>query len=223
MLYEPCASISASAQAPNGTRPGWFGGGTAPRRAARPGRRQSISRRHRRQPLPEPRRQGPHHRQRPPPQQADAALAKLQTYGWTDPNNNALHASHYRAADLYVAFGYVVAYGKFSVGDNVCGFSLANVDATGNRRARRWRRRRRSLFATANGIGGNGGVDVIYNDSVGGAKLYHVGASPSTGRMDGALDGELCLRNMVTGVDTRHRRAAHRHRARQQHSACAPA
>ncbi len=30
MLYEPCAAISANAQAPNGIRPGWFGFGTAP-------------------------------------------------------------------------------------------------------------------------------------------------------------------------------------------------
>jgi hydroxybutyrate-dimer hydrolase len=30
IIYEPCASLSTSAQAPNGTRPGWFGGGTNP-------------------------------------------------------------------------------------------------------------------------------------------------------------------------------------------------
>ncbi len=56
-----------------------------------------------------------------------------------------------------------------------------------------------SLFATSNGL--NTGGDVIYNDSVGGARLYHVGVSPSTGRMDGSLDGFLCLRDLVTGVD----------------------
>src|SRR4030095_3644896 len=59
-----------------------------------------------------------------------------------------------------------------------------------------------SIFSTANGIGGNGGVEVVYNDSVGGAKWYFDGVSPSTGRVDAALDGELCLRNLVTGVDT---------------------
>jgi hydroxybutyrate-dimer hydrolase len=131
-------------------------------------------------------------------QQADAALAKMQAYGWTDPNNNALHASHYRLADMYVAFGYVAAYGKFSVADNICGFSLANIDATGNVAAQA--ATKAILFATSNGL--NTGADVIYNDSVGGAKLYHLGVSPSTNRMDGALDGELCMRNMVTGVDT---------------------
>ncbi len=134
-------------------------------------------------------------------QQADAALAKLQAYGWTDPNNNALHASHFRAADFYVTFGYVVAYGKFSVADNVCGFSLAGVDAA-RRVAAQVAATQASLFATANGLGGNGGIEVIYNDSVGGAKWYLDGVSASTGRADASLDGMLCLRNLVTGVDT---------------------
>jgi hydroxybutyrate-dimer hydrolase len=197
MLYEPCASISASAQAPNGIRPGWFGFGTAPLGSAltqvggvelqtiATNRCQSLADKNLIAGATTA-------------LQADAALAKMQAYGWTDPLNNALHASHYRLADLYVAFGYVSAYGKFSAGDNICGFSLANIDATGNVAAQA--ATQTLLFATSNGL--NTGADVIYNDSVGGAKLYHVGVSPSTNRMDGALDGLLCLRNMITGVDT---------------------
>ena len=197
MLYEPCASISASAQAPNGIRPGWFGFGTAPLGSAltqvggvelqtiATNRCQSLADKGlivgATTAL-----------------QADAALAKMQAYGWTDPLNNALHASHYRLADLYVAFGYVSAYGRFSAGDNICGFSLANIDAAGNVAPQA--ATQTLLFATSNGL--NTGADVIYNDSVGGARLYHVGVSPSTNRMDGALDGLLCLRNMITGVDT---------------------
>jgi hydroxybutyrate-dimer hydrolase len=198
ILYEPCASISASAQAANGTRPGWFGGGTAPgallgvvggvdlntiaiNRCQSLADKGLIS-------------------GSGTAVQADAALAKLQSYGWTDPNNDALHASHFRVADIYVAFGYVVAYGKFSVSDNLCGFSLANVDAAGNPTAQ-VAATQASVFSTANGIGGNSGVEVIYNNSTGGAKWYFNGTSPSTGRMDAALDGELCLRSMVTGVD----------------------
>ena len=97
-----------------------------------------------------------------------------------------------------MAFGYVVAYGRFSVSDNLCGFSLANVNATGDVAPQA--ASQAILFATSNGL--NTGGDVIYNDSVGGAKLYHVGVSPSTNRADAALDGMLCLRNLVTGVDT---------------------
>jgi hydroxybutyrate-dimer hydrolase len=197
MLYEPCAAISASAQAPNGIRPGWFGFGTAPLGSAltqvggvelqtiASNRCQSLAEKNLITGATTA-------------LQADAALARMQAYGWTDPNNNALHASHYRLADLYVAFGYVSAYGKFSAGDNICGFSLANVDATGNVAAQA--ATQTILFATSNGL--NTGADVIYNDSVGGPKLYHLGVSPSTSRMDGALDGLLCLRNMITGVDT---------------------
>jgi hydroxybutyrate-dimer hydrolase len=197
MLYEPCAAISANAQAPNGVRPGWFGFGTAPLGSAftlvggvelqtiASNRCQSLADKGLISGATTA-------------AQADAALAKLAAYGWTDPLANALHASHYRLADVYVAFGYVAAYGKFSVSDNVCGFSLANVNATGDVAAQA--ATQTQLFATSNGL--NTGGDVIYNDSVGGAKLYHLGVSPSTGRMDGALDGLLCLRNLVTGVDT---------------------
>jgi hydroxybutyrate-dimer hydrolase len=197
MLHELCASISANAQAPNGIRPGWFGFGTDPLgsgltqvggvelKTIATNRCQSLA-------------DKGLVTGSTTAQQADAALAKMQAYGWTDPISNALHASHYRLADVYVTFGYVAAYGKFSVSDNICGFSLANVDATGNVAAQA--ATKTLLFGTSNGL--NTGGDVIYNDSVGGAKLYHLGVSPSTARMDGALDGMMCLRNMVTGVDT---------------------
>lgn len=197
MIYEPCAAISANAQAPNGIRPGWFGFGTAPLGNAftqvagvelqtiATNRCQSLA-------------DKGLITGATTADQADAALVKMQQYGWTDPLSNALHASHYRLADIYVAFGYVAAYGKFSVTDNICGFSLANVNATGDVAAQA--ATQSVLFSTSNGL--NTGADVIYNNSMGGAKLYHVGVSPSTGRMDGSLDGMLCLRDLVTGVDT---------------------
>lgn len=196
MIYEPCAAISANAQAANGARPGWFGFGTGPLGNALTqvgGQELQAIATNRCQSLADKGLVSG----TTTAQQADAALAKMQSYGWTDPNNNALHASHYRLADMYVAFGYVAAYGKFSVSDNICGFSLANVDATGNVAAQA--ATKALLFATSNGL--NTGGDVIYNNSAGGAKLYHLGVSPSTSRMDAALDGMLCLRGMVTGTD----------------------
>ena len=39
--------------------------------------------------------------------QSTDALARMRAYGWTDPNHDALHASHYRLADIYVAMSYV--------------------------------------------------------------------------------------------------------------------
>ena len=198
MIYEPCAAISASAQAATGVRPGWSGFGTAPLGSAltqvggvelqtiATNRCQSLA-------------DKGLVTGATTAAQADNALAKMQAYGWSDPNHNALHASHYRLADVYVALSYVNAYGRFSVGDNVCGFSFANFDGTGNVAAQ-VPLTQASLFATGNGL--NTGGDVIYNDSVGGAKLYHVGVSPSTQRMDGSLDGLLCLHELVKGVDT---------------------
>ena len=198
MIYEPCAAISAAAQAPTGVRPGWFGAGTAPLGNAftqvagvelqtiAANRCQSLA-------------DKGLVTGATTAAQADDALAKMRAYGWSDPNHDALHASHYRLADVYVALDYVNAYGRFSVSDNVCGFSLANVDAAGNV-APQVPAVQSILFATGNGL--NTGGDVVYNDSVGGAKLYHVGVSPSTQRMDGSLDGLLCLHDLVKGVDT---------------------
>ena len=196
MIYEPCAAIAAGAQAPGGVRPGWLGFGTAPLgtaltqvgaqelQAIATNRCQSLA-------------DKGLVTGATTAQQADDALARMQAYGWADPLANALHASHYRLADVYVAMGYVNAYGRFSVADNACGFSLANVDATGNVAAQA--ASKTQLFGTSNGL--NTGADVVYNDSVGGARLYHLGVSPSTNRMDGALDGMLCLRSLVTGAD----------------------
>ena len=197
MLYEPCAAISANAQAPNGIRPGWFGFGTAPLGNALTqvgGVELETIGANRCQSLAEKGLiTGTTTAER-----ANAALAKMQAYGWDDPIINALHASHYRLADMYVAWGYVVAYGKFSVADNVCGFSLANVNATGDVAPQA--ATQTILFSTSNGL--NSGAEVIYNDSVGGSKLYHLGVSASTNRMDAALDGMLCMRDLVTGVNT---------------------
>lgn len=197
VLYEPCAVIAAEAQAPNGVRPGWLGGGTAPLgntltqvagvelQTIGVNRCQSLA-------------DKGLITGNTTAEQASAALAKLAAYGWNDPIQNALHASHYRLVDVYPAFGHSVAYGKLSVTDNLCGFSLANFDATGNVAPQAVTQS--LLFATSNGISTGG--DLIYNDSENGAKLYHLGVSPSTHRMDGSLDGLLCLRNLTTGVDT---------------------
>ncbi|MGN6529723.1 MAG: 3-hydroxybutyrate oligomer hydrolase family protein [Burkholderiaceae bacterium] len=198
MIYEPCAAIAAQAQAPNGVRPGWIGFGTAPLGSALTqagGMELQAMAANRCQSLAD---KGLVHGTTTEAQ-AESALAKMRAYGWSDPLNDALHASHYRLADMYVAYGYVNAYGRFSVTDDVCGFSLANVDAGGNV-APQVPAVQAALFATSNGL--NTGADVIYDASVGGPVLYHRGVSPSTGRADGALDGDLCLRNLVTGVDT---------------------
>jgi hydroxybutyrate-dimer hydrolase len=126
-------------------------------------------------------------------QQADAK-ARLKAYGWL-ADSDVLQAAH-AGTNILVAVTYANAYGKFSVTDKLCGFSFAPVDATGAP-VPFTATQKASSFATQNGIIGT----PVYEDSVGGAKAYALGVSPSTGTADQSLDGFLCLRALATGVD----------------------
>jgi hydroxybutyrate-dimer hydrolase len=131
--------------------------------------------------------------------QADAALAKLLAYGW-QAEQNYFQQSHFRFATNSIAVTYVNAYGRFSVTDNVCGFSMANTNATGDVIAQ-VPATQAGLFASGNGVPPTSGVNLVYNDSLGGARLDFLALSPSTTTADFALDGALCLRSLVTGLD----------------------
>ena len=128
-----------------------------------------------------------------PSQQADAK-ARLKAYGWL-PDSDILQAAH-AGTNILVAVTYANAYGKFSVTDKVCGFSFAATDATGAPVAFT-AAQKASSFATQSGIVGS----VVYENSVGGAKAYSLGVSPSSTLADQSLDGFLCLRSLATGVD----------------------
>ena len=132
-------------------------------------------------------------------ERADDALAKMQAYGWL-PDSNFLQQSHYRFATNSIAVTYTNTYGRFSVLDNLCGFSFANTDASGNVIAQ-LPLAEAGIFATGNGVPPTTGINIVYNDSVGGAKLDFLATSPSTGAADFALDGALCQRSLVTGRD----------------------
>lgn len=132
-------------------------------------------------------------------QQADAALDKLIEYGWL-PDSNVLHASHYRFATNSIVVTYANAYGRFSVADNVCGFSFANTDAVGSVIPQALALQA-NIFATGNGVPPTTGVNVVYNDALGGARQDLLAASVSTGALDYALDGAICHRNLVEGRD----------------------
>lgn len=126
-------------------------------------------------------------------QQQDA-LRRLQAYGWL-ASSDALQAAH-AGTNILVAVTYAYAYGKFSVSDRVCGFSFAQTDASGSPVAMSALQKAAS-FAAQNGIVGN----VVYEDAVGGARMYTAGVSPSSNLADQSLDGFLCLRSLATGVD----------------------
>jgi hydroxybutyrate-dimer hydrolase len=132
-------------------------------------------------------------------QQADDALARMLAHGW-QAESNFLQQSHFRFATNSIAYTYVNAAGRFSVLDNVCGYSLANTDATGAVTAQLGVVQA-GIFASGNGVPPTSGVNIVYNPSVGGARLDFLATSPSTGLADFGLDGALCLRSLATGRD----------------------
>ena len=133
-------------------------------------------------------------------EQASDALTRLHAYGWL-PDSDVLQATHYRFATNAIAVTYSNAYGRFSVADNVCGFSFANTNLAPGNVVPQDPALQASIFATGNGVPPTTGVNIVYNDSVGGAKLDLQAVSPSTGNADFALDGAICHRNLVEGRD----------------------
>ena len=131
-------------------------------------------------------------------ERAADALAKMRAYGW-EADTDILQATHYRFATPAIAMTYTNTLGRFGVTDNLCGLSFANTDATGNVIAQG--AAQASLFGTGNGIPPTAGVNIVYNDSVGGAKLDRLAVSPSTSLADFALDSALCQRAVATGID----------------------
>jgi hydroxybutyrate-dimer hydrolase len=133
----------------------------------------------------------------PRPKQADDALARLRAYGW-EPEADLLHASHYQFATPAIAVTYANTYGRFRVSDHVCGFSFAAVDGAGAPVAANPALINGS-FGLGNGVPPTLGLQIVYNDAVGGAKNHFAGGSASTGALDLSYDGALCLRNLWTG------------------------
>lgn len=132
-------------------------------------------------------------------EQADDALAEMLAYGW-QPDSNFLQQSHFRFATNSIAVTYTNAAGRFSVLDRLCGFSFANTDASGNV-IPQVATTQAALFSTGNGVPPTSGINIVYDESVGGAKLDFLATSPSTNATDFALDGALCQRSLVTGRD----------------------
>jgi hydroxybutyrate-dimer hydrolase len=135
-------------------------------------------------------------------QQAAESQRIINHYGILPEANHVL-PSHYTLSVMQgIAVTYANSYGRFSVLDNLCGYSFAAstssgadagdpVAATGLENS----------FALSNGIPPTAGINVINNLSPGGAKEDRLSVSPSTRARDLNLDGALCLRSLATGVD----------------------
>ena len=134
-------------------------------------------------------------------EQAADALAKLHAYGW-HADQDQMHNAHYALGNApIIGMMYTNTYGRFSLTDNVCGVSAAPVDSTGSPVAISVNAKAAS-YATGNGTVNGTPASVVYNDSVGGAKLWALGVSPSSNLADLSLDSALCQRALATGVDT---------------------
>jgi hydroxybutyrate-dimer hydrolase len=102
-----------------------------------------------------------------------------------------------------IAVTYAMAYGRFSVIENLCGYSFAATEpATAGVRSGmpaahtggEW------LFANSNGIAPTGGINLISEQSVGGARDDRIATSDSTKKQDLNIDGAICLREVATGA-----------------------
>jgi hydroxybutyrate-dimer hydrolase len=150
------------------------------------------------QPLHRPQGQGPAERRRHR-RPGHEALQKLHAYGWS-AEHDVFHASHHALATPSIVVTYLNTYGRFSVTDNVCGFSFATTAPAGTVTATS-AAVQAGIFAVGNGVPPTGGINLVYNDASGGAKRDVLAVSPSTGLADAALDGALCARALVTGSD----------------------
>ncbi len=132
--------------------------------------------------------------------QAEEALDQLLAAGW-QPESTVLHPTHYALATPAIAMTYSNTYGKFSVRDNLCGFSFAAVDATG-KPAPIGAAALAQYFGTGNGVPPSGAVVIINNLNPTGPIRDPASISPSTGLADYNVDGALCQRNLWTGTDS---------------------
>ena len=134
--------------------------------------------------------------------QAIEAQKVINAYGIL-PESNLVHPSHSTLnVPESIAVTYANSYGRFSVTDNLCGFSFAATAAAGDQAGAPVPATGLEFsFAASNGIPPTGGINLVNNLSPGGAKENRISTSPSTNRRDMNLDGALCLRALATGTD----------------------
>lgn len=129
------------------------------------------------------------------------AMARLLAAGH-QPESTVLQASHYSFATPAVAVTYANSYGRFSVKDNLCGFSFAATgaatSATPNAPVAASAAALATSFGTSNGIPPTVGINIVNNNSVGGPLLDAASLSDG-GVQDYNIAGALCLRELATG------------------------
>jgi hydroxybutyrate-dimer hydrolase len=125
--------------------------------------------------------------------QATEAQAIINKFGIL-PEQNLVQPGYWFAyVSQSISVTYANAYGRFSVLDNLCNYSLGPTIAgiPGPLAAAS----EAQIFGTSNGIPPTSGVNLINNAAPGGAKEDRVST------LDQNLDGALCLRSLAIGRD----------------------
>ena len=133
------------------------------------------------------------------PEQAAEAQGLLNQFGTLEGANVIAHP--YNANYVYssVAVAYANAYGRFSVVDNLCGYSLAAVAGDGSLMAKPTTLLA-SDFALSNGVPPSNGTTLINNSGNGGQGQNFRLTKDTDGNVDEYLAGALCLRHLYTGT-----------------------
>ena len=133
-------------------------------------------------------------------EQAEEAQKIINDYGLLVEQNILQPSHHTFNLVRSISVTYANQYGRFDVSDNLCGYSFGATDEEGQP-VEADKETLAAIFSTGNGIPPTGGLNLINNNSVGGPLEDRVSISPSTNRKDQNLDGALCLRRIVTGVE----------------------
>jgi hydroxybutyrate-dimer hydrolase len=124
--------------------------------------------------------------------QAEAAL----TAAGFQPESRDLNVAMYTLAIPAIAMTYTNALGRFSVKDNLCGYSFSGGTTL-----------LPVSFGVANGIPPSAGISIFNNNSVGGAVADPVSISPVSGVKDYNADGAFCQRELAVGTSANAKRA----------------
>jgi len=127
------------------------------------------------------------------------AQRRLNLYGTLETTNVIAH--NYEAAFVYASLAnvYANAYGRFSVVDNLCGYSYAGSEGNSLPSAK-------SLsdladdFQSGNGLPNSSGTYLINNEGNEEEGINFRNSVDANGELEGYLKGALCLRQLATGT-----------------------
>jgi hydroxybutyrate-dimer hydrolase len=126
--------------------------------------------------------------------QATEAQKIINDFGILSEQNLVQPGYWFANVSQSISVTYANAYGRFSVLDNLCAYSLAATAPTGTP-APLAPASEATIFGTSNGIPPTSGIALINNAATGGPKEDR-SSTPNQN-----LDGALCLRSLATGKD----------------------